>query len=97
MDIIILIIIIVVVVVTTTTTIIVQCHYSCPISSTNVIVYIWQTTHYSSLVLPPVRTHSCRLAPVIYKTLKVKICASDSTIGDLYTQNQYHYISETKQ
>jgi hypothetical protein len=76
-------------------------HHSVPsflsFSSTNVIVYIWQTTHYNSMVTASACTHPCRLVPVIYKILKVKICTSNSTIGDLYTHNQYHYISETKQ
>jgi hypothetical protein len=66
-------------------------------SSTNVIVYIWQTTHYKSTMIPSGFTHSCRLAPVIYEIIKMRICTTNSTIGDLYTQNQYHYISETRQ
>jgi hypothetical protein len=71
-------------------------HYSVPLflsfSSTNVIVYIWQTTHYNSLVLPSGYTYSCSLAPVIYEILRVKICTCNSTTGDLYTQNQYTII-----
>jgi hypothetical protein len=71
-------------------------HYSVPsflsFSSTNVIVHIWQTAHYNSMVAKYGCTHSCRLAPVIYETLKVKIYTSSSTISDLCTQNQYHFI-----
>jgi hypothetical protein len=45
--------------------------YHCPVSSIRVVVYIWQTTHYNSMMIPSACNHSCFLVPGICEILKV--------------------------
>jgi hypothetical protein len=62
----------------------------------NIILQIRQTSDYNGRLGEYLYIHACRYVPAIYEILKVRIGTFKSSIGDIFSQNQFYHISQKK-